>query len=150
MSTIQHTEAFEIDRPVEILFPLFSAEGEKLWVPGWDYENVMGGTDLHEDYVFVTRNHDHASTDAVWLVKRYEPEHHRVQFYKVEPGDKVGVITVRCEALEKERTRVEVTYAYVGLSEKGNVFIEGFTSEAYAAFIEEWRQLLLQYFASTG
>ncbi len=45
---------------------------------------------------------------------------------------------------------MEVTYAYVGLSEKGNVFIEGFTSEAYAAFVEEWRQLLLQYFASTG
>jgi hypothetical protein len=32
---------------IEILFPLFSAEGEKLWVPGWDYENVMGTRELH-------------------------------------------------------------------------------------------------------
>ncbi|WP_457651771.1 hypothetical protein [Rhodocaloribacter sp.] len=150
MSTIAHTEAFEIDRPVDVLFPLFSAEGEKRWVPGWDYENVMGTTDLHEDYVFVTGSHDHASTDAVWLVKRHEPERHLVQFYKVEPGDKVSVITVRCLEAGEGRTRVEVTYRYVGLSEKGNAFIEGFTSEAYAAFIEEWRRLLVRYFEAAG
>ena len=150
MSTIAHTEAFEIDRPVDVVFPLFSPEGEKRWVPGWDYENVMGTTDLHEDYVFVTRNHDHASTEAVWLVKRHEPERHLVQFYKVEPGDKVGVITVRCREAGEGRTRVAVTYRYVGLSEKGNAFIAGFTSEGYAAFIEEWRRLLARYFETGG
>ncbi len=96
MSSVKHSEKFKIDQPIEILFPLFSAEGEKLWVPGWDYENIMGSNDLHEDYIFLTKNHDHASTDAIWLVKRYEPESFLVQFYKVEPEDKVGVITVQC------------------------------------------------------
>ena len=42
MSSVKHIEKFRIDQPIEILFPLFSAEGEKLWVPGWDYENIMG------------------------------------------------------------------------------------------------------------
>ena len=42
MRTVKHTAAFQISQPIKILFPLFSAEGEKLWVPGWDYENVMG------------------------------------------------------------------------------------------------------------
>ncbi len=42
MNTIKHTAAFEIDKPTDKLFPLFSAEGEKLWVPGRDYENIMG------------------------------------------------------------------------------------------------------------
>ena len=41
MSQVKRTASFEIDQPVAELFPLFSAEGEKSWVPGWEYENVM-------------------------------------------------------------------------------------------------------------
>ena len=76
MSSVKHSKKFIINQPIEILFPLFSAEGEKLWVPGWDYENVMGYNDLHEDYIFITQSHDHAqaSPKAIWLVKRYEPD----------------------------------------------------------------------------
>jgi len=111
-----------------VLFPLFSAEGERLWVPGWDYVNVMGSTDLHEDYVFLTKSHDHAGTDAIWLVKRYEPEDFFVQFYRVEPEDKVGVVSVRCTPRGKAFTEVEVTYRYTALGDKGRQFIEGFTA----------------------
>ncbi|TYO98227.1 hypothetical protein EDC39_10722 [Geothermobacter ehrlichii] len=110
----------------------------------------MGSTGLHEDYVFLTKNHDHASADAIWLVKRYEPESCLVQFYKVEPQDKVGVITVRCRELAERLTRVEVTYEYIALSERGEQFIAGFTADAYEAFIGEWNRLLVNYFAAKG
>ncbi|MCB0226548.1 MAG: hypothetical protein KDI02_22840, partial [Anaerolineae bacterium] len=96
MNTIKHTTEFEIAQPIEALFPLFSPEGEKWWVPGWDYVNIMGTTDLSEDYIFLTQSHDHASTQAIWLVKRYDPAAYLVQYYKVEPEDKVGIVTVRC------------------------------------------------------
>lgn len=148
MSRIKHTANFTIDQPVEILFPLFSAEGEKLWVPGWDYENIMGSKDLHEDYIFLTKTHDHASIEAIWLVKRYEPESHLVQFYKVEPGDKTGIIEVKCSRLEENLTQVEVSYEYIGLGPKGNKFVEGFTSSEYIEFIGEWKNLLVSYFES--
>ena len=52
MASIKHSESFEIAQPVETLFPLFSPEGEKLWVPDWDYESFSAGTALHEGYVF--------------------------------------------------------------------------------------------------
>ena len=148
MSSVKHSEKFRIDQPIETLFPLFSAEGEKLWVPGWDYENIMDSIDLHEDYIFLTKNHDHASTDAIWLVKRYDPESFLVQFYKVEPEDKVGVITVQCIQIDKRLTEVEVTYEYTGLSEKGDEFVDGFTSTQYKEFIGEWNSLLVSYFQS--
>ena len=148
MGSVTHTEKFRLEQPIEELFPLFSAEGEKWWVPGWDYENVMGSTDLHEDYIFLTKTHDHASTAAIWLVKRYDPESYLVQFYKVEPEDKVGVITVQCTEIEKSLTEVEVTYQYIGLSEKGNQFIQEFTSADYKQFIGEWYRLLSAYFES--
>lgn len=146
MSTVKHTASFEIHQPAEALFPLFSAEGERLWVPGWDYENVMGGTDLHEDYVFVTRSHDHAASAAIWMVKRYDPTQYLVQFYKVEPGEKVGVIEVRCTELGESRTSVQVTYEYIGLSDSGNCYVAGFSSSDYSAFIAEWEALLVKYF----
>lgn len=146
MDRVKHTETFQLDQPVDILFPLFSAEGEKLWVPGWDYQNIMGPGELREDYVFVTANHDHAAGDAIWLVKRYEPDNHYIQFYKVEPGDKVGIISVQCDAVSGSRTNVSVTYEYIALSENGNAFIAGFTKEKYREFIGEWQYLLETYF----
>ena len=148
MSSAKHSKKFIINQPIEVLFPLFSAEGEKLWVPGWDYENVMGSTDLHEDYIFLTQNHDHASSNAIWLVKRYDPIAHFVQFYKVEPEAKVGIISVQCLQINKSKTEVEVTYHYIGIGEKGNEFIKQFTSEEYTKFIDEWEKLLLIYFES--
>jgi hypothetical protein len=148
MNTIKHTASFEISQSIDTLFPLFSPEGEKLWVPGWDYENIMSTTNLHEDYVFLTKNHDHASTDAIWLVKKYEPESYRVQFYKVEPEDKIGIITVQCAELNNSRTKVQVTYQYIGLSEKGNEFVAKFSTSEYENFIAEWKSLLVKYFDS--
>jgi len=146
MNRIKHTEEFQIDQPADVLFPLFSAEGETRWVPGWNYKNIMGHNDLHEDYIFVTENHDHALGEAVWLVKRYQPETHYVQFYKVEPVYRAGIITVKCNAISKSKTRVRVSYEYIALSEKGNDFIDSFTDEKYKQFIGEWKRLLEKYF----
>ena len=146
MNSISRTQFFEIPVPVAELFPLFSPEGEKLWVPGWDYQNVMGTTELFEDYVFLTETHDHGAQKAIWLVKRYEPNVHFVQYYRIEPEEKVGVVTVVCTELEENRTKVQVTYKYMALFPSGEQFISGFSEEFYAEFIKEWETLLLKHF----
>jgi len=171
MSTIKQQTSFEVSQPAEVLFPLFSAEGEKHWVPGWDYENIMGSTELHEDYVFLTSGHHksekhghsrhgsdlhhglphhspayHEASKMIWLVKRHEPNNYLVQFYRVEPGNKVGIVTVHCKPISESLTEVEVTYEYIGLSKKGNDFIASYTVEAYEEFISHWPKLLVHYF----
>ena len=146
MKSISHTKFFEMPVPVTDLFPLFSPEGEKLWVPGWDYQNVMGTTELSEDYVFLTGTHDHNAQKAIWIVKRYEPNVHFVQFYRVEPEEKVGVVTVVCTELEMGRTKVQVTYKYIALSPAGEKFISSFNEGFYEEFINEWETLLLRHF----
>ena len=128
---------------------MFSPEGEKLWVPGWDYENIMSSKDLHEDYIFLTKNHDHASTHAIWLVKQYKPKPYFVQFYKVEPEDKVGIIAVQCTKINDSLTQVEVSYEYIGLSKEGVAFVAKFTATEYKDFIAEWNSLLVNYFESS-
>lgn len=146
MKTISHTKSFELPVPVTELFPLFSPEGEKSWVPGWDYENVMGTTKLSEDYVFLTKSHDHATSEALWIVKKYDPVTHFVQFYKIELQEKVGVVTVKCSEQGPDKTEVQATYKYMALSESEENFIAAFNENAYEKFIDEWQQLLSKYF----
>lgn len=144
--SISYTEAFAISQPARAVFALLSPEGERLWVPGWQYENIMGTTALHEDYVFLTHGHDHAAQEAIWIVKRYDPDALQVQYYKIEPDEKLGIVAVGCDTLNRRSTRVTVTYTYIGLSDSGNRFIEGFTRSAYKEFIGQWKSLLDAYF----
>lgn len=148
MRSVEHTKSFEMSVPVEDLFPLFSPAGEKLWVPGWDYTDVMGTPDLAEDYVFLTESHDHGTAEAIWVVKKYDPTNWRVEFYKIEPGDKVGVVKILCRTLGEGQTEVQVGYKYIALSAVGEAFISDFTAAAYEAFIGEWQILLSRHFDS--
>ena len=149
MKSIRHSRSFEIDRPIEMVFPMFTPEGEKLWVPGWDYENVMESNKLAEDYVFLTKSHDHARKDAIWIVKRYDPQLHIVQFYKVEPEEKIDIVTVKCTEAEPDRTRVTVIYKYMALSSTGERFVSEFSESAYERYISEWHELLSGYFEAS-
>lgn len=89
----------------------------------------MGATDLHGDYIFVTENHDHAASDAIWLVKKYEPDSCFVEFYKIEPEEKVGITSVKYNSISGSETNVSVSYEYIALSEKGREFVANFTNE---------------------
>ena len=73
-----------------------------------------------------------------------------MQFYKIEPEDKIGVVTVRCTEMEAERTKIQVTYRYIALSATGEMFVSGFSENAYEEFIGEWQTLLSNYFKSKG
>jgi len=148
MKSITHTKAFKMNVPIADIFPLFSPEGEKHWVPGWDYKNVMGTTELSDDYVFLTKTHDHGTSDAIWIVKKYDPKLHFAQFYKIEPGEKIGVVTVKCTELEASKTMIRVTYKYLALSKGGEEFITVFNENTYEEFIDEWQKLLTNYFKS--
>lgn len=150
MKSVIYTKSFELDVPIDELFPLFSPEGEKLWVPGWDYKNIMETTELSADYVFLTKNHDHGTTDAIWIVKAYDPGSYLVQFYKIEPEHKLGIVTVKCSTLKASKTKIQVTYKYIALSTAGEAFVLGFSESDYEKYIDEWQKLLSNYFEQKG
>jgi len=145
MNSVQHSQSFELSIPIEKAFPLFSPEGEKHWVTGWEYRSVAGSKNLQEDDVFLTSTHNHRTTDAIWIVKRYDPEAYIVQYYKIEPEEKIGLITIECTVLSSSTTNVAVTYRYIALSKSGGAFLEKFTGEVFEDFIAEWVKLLENY-----
>ena len=82
-------------------------------------------------------------------MKKYQPDSFYVEFYRVEPEEKVGVIAVKCTAMSGSETNVSVSYKYIALSDSGSEFVANFTSQEYREFIGEWKQLLEKYFATS-
>lgn len=146
MISPEYTAVFVIDEPMKDVFPLFTPEGERHWAPGWDFDEIMQGAEISEDYVFTTRHHDHAGSDAVWIVKKYDREQAAIQYYRIEPEIKVGIVSVTCSTLDNITTNVRVTYKYIGLSEQGDKFIRHYSQEEYDHFIAGWKVHIDQYF----
>jgi hypothetical protein len=121
---------------IDEVFPLFSPEGEKLWVPGWEPEFLHPPDPAWEEgQIFRTREE---TGEAVWVVTRLDRGEHRAEYHRVEPGRYVARVEVRCRPLDERRTEVSTAYTFVGLSESGNREIAAMTREAYDAKMSRW------------
>ncbi len=119
------------------IFPLFSPIGETRWVPGWSPELLHPpGVEWAEGQVFRTR--EETGEEVVWIVTRLDLDTRRVEYRRVVPGRYVATVEVRCRDAGERRARVEVSYAYVGLSEAGNLEIDAMTTQAYDEKMARW------------
>jgi hypothetical protein len=119
-------------------FPLFSPEGERLWVPGWEPEILHPDDDTwREGQIFRTREE---MGDAVWLITRLHRHSHQVEYHRIEPQRYVARVEVSCRALGDQATEASVTYSFVGLSEAGNREIAAMTQESFDAKMSRWTE----------
>lgn len=145
--TVRHQGQFVLNSSWEGAFPLFTPVGEKKWSPEWDFQPVLGTDPVEEDDVFLTKMHDHGRSAALWLVKRYDPQHGVVQYYKIEPEIKVGLVTVTCRPYSDTSCQIEVSYRYTSLGPEGDEFLTNFSEEAFRRFLDDWR-VQISYFLS--
>lgn len=125
-----------VDASPDDTFPLFSPEGERLWVPGWDPEWLVppdGG--WVQGQVFRTRDD---AGESVWVVARLDRESREVTYHRVTAGRSLAIIEVACRPDERRRTLVEVRYRWVGLSEAGNREIVEVDERSFATRMERW------------
>ena len=134
---VERTGDFTLPMAPEKALRLFSPEGERGWVPGWDPEY------LHPDHpstaqgtVFRTT---HGGEQTLWLVLQYDPGQGEAEYVRISPGSRMGTVKVRCRADGDDRTRVIVTYALTGLSVAGNAVLTDMTAEKYGQMLAEWR-----------
>ena len=88
--TIARTGSFELDMTPEEAQPLFTAPGEKLWIPIWD-PIILHGDGYEKGTAFVTTNHGHTS---YWLVSDYDIDAKHAQYVRVTPGANTGTVDV--------------------------------------------------------
>lgn len=167
---------FEVGAPAEDVFPLFSPEGERAWVPGWDPELLYPpGVTWERGLVFRTAGFGSAPApppapsdppassaspaapapasptgEEIWVVTRLDLENRQVEYHRVEPGRCVARIEVRCRPLGPRATAVAVAYTFVGLSADGNAMIAALTDADYRAKMRAWRDRLAALFPGSS
>jgi hypothetical protein len=127
-------------------FRLFSPEGERAWVPGWNPDLLFPtGVDWAEGQLFCTREE---YGDAIWIVSRLDMSNWNVLYYRVEPGRYVARIEVRVLPYDRVDSQVSIVYSFVGLSEAGNDDIEAMSQSAYDEKMKRWSAWLGTYLES--
>jgi hypothetical protein len=128
--------SFRLDAPLERVFPLFTAEGERSWAPGWE-PNILSGA-VERGSAFVTRAH--SGIETTWIVADYRPAEGRVTYARLAQGSNIGLVDVTCTAAEGRGTVVSVRYTLTGVSDSGRAFVREFLEPSnYARMIDEWR-----------
>ena len=133
---VEHTGEFRLPVPLDQAFPLFTPEGERAWVPGWNPVYLHPRSPASEaGTLFCT---SHGGEETVWLVLRYEPFNGIAEYARVAPATRAGTVRVHCTAVAGGETMVRVTYELTALTPAGNAILAAFTAEGYQAMLAEW------------
>lgn len=144
---LSRTAAIHLKGPLAEVFPLFGPIREKEWAAGWDPEIIYSNTGLVEEHmVFRTpSHHGHHEPDPIWTVTRYHPEGGLIE-YTVFTQERLWWITIECEEdLENQATKAEITYTYVGLTERGNMINQRALQVMFANDLQDWQDAINHY-----
>lgn len=127
------------------IFGLFSPEGERLWVPGWNPELLYPhGVAWAKGQIFRTQE---GKGEAVWIVTALDRDRGHAEYHRVEPGRYVARVRVQCSAGEAGDVSVSVAYKFIGLSASGNGEIAAMEPGAYAEKMARWKGWIDAYLA---
>jgi hypothetical protein len=119
-----------------LAFPLFTPEGERSWVPGWDpiYLHPLAPS-AEAGTVFIT---SHGGEDTHWLILHYDPARGVAEYARFALSSRAGTVRVACSSTDDGQTRVRVSYALTALTPAGNTTLAALTPDAYHAMLAEW------------
>lgn len=133
---LTQVQGFHLDAPLARVFPLFTAEGERLWADGWDPEILSG----REERGSVFRTVNDSGKVTTWVVTDFRPAEGRVSYARLAEGSNMGLVDVICTENPHGGTDVSVRYTLTAVSAEGKRFVAGFLDpKQYKAMIDEWR-----------
>jgi hypothetical protein len=121
----------------ENAFALFTARGERLWVPGWSPEfPAHVEDDTQVGTVWRTTSDGRETT---WIVVESTPPV-SAAYARVTPGHSATTVRVRLEAMDAG-SRVHVSYDITSLDESADALLDAFAAE-YDDMLREWERLI--------
>lgn len=141
MSGTRHrlTGRLTVALPPGQAFPLFTAEGERRWAPGWEPSFPAPVTDDAEPgTVFQTLADDQTTT---WIVVDATPGR-RIRYARVTPGVSAGTVSVVLDEAG-DHSDVTVTYELTALSAEGAAHLRRF-ADGYPAFLAGWQNAMAE------
>lgn len=134
---IRNSGSFCLDIAAGDAFPLFTAAGEKLWVPGWEPE-ILGSPDQKPGLVFLTTSED---CQTIWTVIESNQPQLRHTYSRVTPGSHAGTVQVQLSE-EGAGSRVTVTYDLTALPGARSDALANYGDSQFTAMLSEWRSLI--------
>ncbi len=136
---IERSGSFLLAAAPERAFELFTPEGERAWVAGWEPEplHAPGGRLDVEGAVFRTRAH---GEETLWLVLGVERRGLVAEYARITPSSRLGTVRVRCREAAGGGARVEVRYRLTAIGESGERALAETTEEAFAETLRVWRR----------
>ncbi len=121
--------------PLAETFALFTPEGERRWVPGWEPEYLHRAEHDGVDTAFRT---SHGGEDTLWMVLEYDVEDGCLGYARVTPGSRLGTVMLDIEPIDDTSCWVTVCYELTALSDAGNELLGRFTQRAFEEMCADW------------
>jgi hypothetical protein len=129
-------QTFHLNAPMVQVFPLFTAEGERAWAPGWEPRILSGSNERGS--AFITSGHN--GSTVTWIVTDFRPAEGRVSYARLVQDSNIGIVDVVCTVPAGGGTDISVRYTLTAVSEAGRSYVAQFLSrQHYTTMIEEWR-----------
>lgn len=133
----RRTGSLHIHASIDVVFPMFTPEGEKAWAAGWNPEYVFPADgETSQGMVFRTEH----SGPKTWVMTLYDAEQHRAEYVNFA-SDLLVQIAVKCRS-EQSGTTAEVTYVHTGLTEAGNKLVDEYTQERHERQMQHWQEAI--------
>ena len=140
---VSRTGAFDLPCSADTAFPLFSPEGEREWVKGWNPEPVFPHEiEFSRDTVFRQGSGDE---EAVWTIVDADWQTHRAEYVRLAPASHSGHIVVKVDPLDAAHSRVTVSYTVTAFGEHAPNLLASFSEKAYAAKMRDWQEEISSY-----
>ena len=128
---------FRLAIPPEDAFGLFTAEGERLWVEGWE-PRILSASATEPSSVFLT---SHGGEETIWVVVDADREEGLLRYARVSPGRRAGTVEVRVHP-DSGGTRVEVAYDLTALGADGEDALRSMDEAGFAEMLTQWKKMI--------
>jgi hypothetical protein len=135
-SPATQVRTFHLDAPLAQVFPLFTAQGERAWAPGWEPRILSGAEERGSAFITTA----HTGGTVTWIVIDYRPSQGRASYARLVQDSNIGIVDVACTEVAGGGTDIAVRYTLTAVSEAGESFVARFLADQhYTTMIEEWR-----------
>jgi len=146
-TALAHTEEkfeFTAHGSMEVVGPLFGADKERVWAPGWNPSFVWPAPAA--DQRGMVFRISHGDLHATWINTQFDLKNGNVQYAYVIPNALVTLITIKMEPRGND-THVWVSYDRTALSAEANAHVMHLAEQDQKAGAE-WEEQINGYLQS--
>ena len=131
---LQTSGQFDVALPAADAIGLFTPEGERAWVPGWDPVYPSGQPSENSGTVFITRS---GGVKTTWVVLEVDRSQATASYARTTPGYHAGVVLVRCADTASGHSTVSVIYDMT-LLDTDPAELDAYAEGNFELMMQEW------------